>query len=97
MNRDQKAKLIGVNAHYLSDAAFVKRQNPEMAEQIAAGTLRLQDALRQLGRVTPRERNREFKRLTLLLCNAVLDGEQDQAETLASQIIARYYIRSRTL
>jgi len=55
--RDQAAKLVGVNPHYVTDAKRISQQDPELAEQVRAGKLTLTQARRIL-----KERQREARR-----------------------------------
>lgn len=88
--REQAARLAQVNAHYVSDVAWIRKHgSPEMLERVRDGSLGLQDALRALGRVTQRDRYRARIKQTLDLCEAVLDGDYRKAEILASQIIVQ--------
>jgi hypothetical protein len=55
--------------------------------KVRAGKLTIQEALRQLGRVTQRDRNRERKALVLSLCEAVLAQDHETAEQIAAHLI----------
>lgn len=44
--RDQAAKLVGVNPHYVSDAKRIKSENPNLAAKIAAGNESISKAAR---------------------------------------------------
>jgi hypothetical protein len=86
--RAEAAKIVGVNLHYMSDVAFIKKHgSPEIVERLRAGSLGIQEALRMLGRTTQRDRNRRRRALTDALCEAVLNGEHGQAELLAAQLL----------
>jgi hypothetical protein len=54
--RELAAKIAQVNAHYVSDAKFISDRDSVLADNIRAGKLTIQEALRQLGRVTQRDR-----------------------------------------
>jgi hypothetical protein len=70
--RAEAAKLVGVNLHYMSDVAFIKKHgSAKMYEQLKTGSLGVQEALRTLGRATQRDRNRRRRALTDALCEAV--------------------------
>ncbi len=90
MNRDQLARQFNVSKRGIANAVFVLNNGtPEIIAQVEAGKINLQEAMRMLGKTTQRERNRRRVRQTLELCEAVLNGEQHEAEILAAQIILR--------
>lgn len=52
-----------------------------------SGEIGIQEALRRLGVVTQRDRNRAKANAVQCLCVAVLLGNQDEAELLAAKLV----------
>jgi hypothetical protein len=87
MNRKQIAKQFHISPRMLADAVFVVNNAPQdIVDQIEAGTLTIQKALRMLGKTTQRDRNRRRSAMVTELCAAVLDGEYPKAERLALEL-----------
>lgn len=83
MNRKQIAERFHISPRMLADAVFVVNNAPQnVVDQIEAGTLTIQAAMRILGKTTQRDRNRRRTAMVTELCAAVLDGEYPNAERL---------------
>jgi len=96
MNREQTAAAAGVNAHYISDTNFIlKHGSSEMLDRLRDGTLGMQEALRTLGRVTQRDRNRARTQTVLRLCEAVLGEDAETARILAAEIVLAHAKRKK--
>jgi hypothetical protein len=86
--REKIAAAGDVNAHYVSDSAFILQNGtPEMIQQLHDGALNIQEALRLCGRVTQRDRHRAKLQQTLDLCDAVLNDDDGRAKQIAAQIV----------
>jgi hypothetical protein len=87
MHRKQIAKQFHISPRMLADAVYVRNNAPQdVLDQIEAGTLTIQAAMRILGKTTQRDRNRRRTALVSELCAAVLDGEHLKAERLALEL-----------
>jgi hypothetical protein len=88
MTRDEAAKLFNVSKRGIADAAFILQNgSPELIEDVKQGRVNLQEALRQLGKTTQRDRNRQKQQQVIDLCDAVLCDEIETAKVLAATII----------
>lgn len=59
--REQAAKIVGVNPHYVTDAKKIQEKSPALAKQVIAGTKTLPQAKRELKEQVREERREENK------------------------------------
>jgi hypothetical protein len=85
-SREVAAKLCGVNPHYFTDVLFITKQAPALAAQCREGKVTIQQALRRLGRLTPRDRQRQRAALVIVLCDAVIEGDFTAAKMFAEAL-----------
>jgi hypothetical protein len=87
--REEAAKQFNVNPHYMSDGVrLLKFGRDDLLTKVQKGEMSLQEALRELGCYTQRDRNRHRAKIVESLCHAVLEYDLQNARPLAAQLLA---------